>query len=666
MKKVTARLFLAIILTLVFESIGLAACPSTWVQMSGPQYNMVVEGDVYKDGSKISKAGCCLGAFGPGGESDCRATGEVDKDGYYLTVVSNANGENISFKIYDQNTDQIYDINETVVFQADGRKESSNLTIKPSPSPGQGGEKGDPGLSCWDLNKNTIKDPEEDINDDGIWDAQDCKGPKGDKGEKGDPGEKGDKGDPGLQGKQGDPGLKGDKGDIGPKGDKGEKGDKGDPGLQGKQGDPGLKGDKGDPGPKGDKGDLGPKGDKGEKGEQGDPGPAGGGSWTTSGSNIYYNNTGNVGIGTTSPSDKLNVAGGDVRIGEINPPNTGTLPGYGRYLRFSGGPSDNGWNSDNSDHFWIARYNVATNESVLRINLGDDYYGDDYLDIGATHYDDGQWHSKMVINNNGNVGIGTANPSSKLHVEAGEIIAGTDVASLWGRYSSVNSIDPPIVTGASGFFSQWESDAVFIGLKDMGYDRKDAVIAWGDNENDALRFIYTGYSGTLFQGENERMRIMPNGNVGIGTTTPSYKLHVIGDIAFTGNIYNISDLHLKENIAPLTNAIDKISALRGIYFNLKGEPASKREVGVIAQEVEAVLPEVVSTSAEGYKSVDYSKLTPLLIEAVKELKIKDEARQTQIESLKAENEAMERELKAQNEALKALVCQDHPEAEICQ
>jgi len=133
MKKLSNILLLAIILILVFESMGLASCPASWVQISGTRDNMVVKGDLYLNGNKINTTGYCIAAFGPGGESDCRAAREVSDNGYYrLTVVSNAlvnDHEPISFKVYDQSNNQIYDINETVEFEPYGTKASFNLTI---------------------------------------------------------------------------------------------------------------------------------------------------------------------------------------------------------------------------------------------------------------------------------------------------------------------------------------------------------------------------------------------------------------------------------------------------------------------------------------------------------------------------------------------------------
>jgi hypothetical protein len=83
--------------------------------------------------------------------------------------------------------------------------------------------------------------------------------------------------------------------------------------------------------------------------------------------------------------------------------------------------------------------------------------------------------------------------------------------------------------------------------------------------------------------------------------------------------FSSSDERLKHNIEVIPRALDKVSHLRGVTFDWNDDRAAPR-VGVIAQDVEAVLPEVVQTRADGTKAVAYDKLVPLLIEALKDLK----------------------------------------------
>jgi len=85
-----------------------------------------------------------------------------------------------------------------------------------------------------------------------------------------------------------------------------------------------------------------------------------------------------------------------------------------------------------------------------------------------------------------------------------------------------------------------------------------------------------------------------------------------------------SDVRLKKGIAPLLNALDKVLAMRGVRYQSKQEDSPKEafgedsQIGFIAQEMETVCPEIVSTDAEGYKSISYSRLIPVLVEAIKE------------------------------------------------
>ena len=96
------------------------------------------------------------------------------------------------------------------------------------------------------------------------------------------------------------------------------------------------------------------------------------------------------------------------------------------------------------------------------------------------------------------------------------------------------------------------------------------------------------------------------------------------------------DVRLKKNIAPIENALNKVSALRGVVFEWRTEEYPERdlnegqEIGLIAQEVEEVLPSMVAEDNDGYKSLDYSRFSPVLIEAIKELK-------AEMEKLREEN-----------------------------
>jgi Chaperone of endosialidase len=114
------------------------------------------------------------------------------------------------------------------------------------------------------------------------------------------------------------------------------------------------------------------------------------------------------------------------------------------------------------------------------------------------------------------------------------------------------------------------------------------------------------------------------GNVGIGTSGPTQKLHVIGNILATGTI-TPSDYRYKKNIHPLENALAKLQQLNGVTYEMNRQAFPEwnfedtRQYGLIAQEVEKIFPEMVKTiDTKGYKGVDYVKLIPVLIEAIKD------------------------------------------------
>ncbi|WP_310391211.1 tail fiber domain-containing protein [Hymenobacter sp.] len=133
-------------------------------------------------------------------------------------------------------------------------------------------------------------------------------------------------------------------------------------------------------------------------------------------------------------------------------------------------------------------------------------------------------------------------------------------------------------------------------------------------------------------------------NVGIGTTAPTYTLDVNGNIRCY-LLVQTSDARLKQGIRPLAGALAGVGRLRGVRYTFRQAEFKDRklpageQLGLLAQEVEQVYPELVSTDEQGYKAVNYAQLAPVLIEAIKELKAENDALRQQRRQDRAAAEA---------------------------
>lgn len=131
-----------------------------------------------------------------------------------------------------------------------------------------------------------------------------------------------------------------------------------------------------------------------------------------------------------------------------------------------------------------------------------------------------------------------------------------------------------------------------------------------------------------------------SGNVGIGTADPgSYKLYVAGN-AYTTGSWSGSDVRLKKNMKSLEGALSLVRHLQAVKYDWRTDEFKEknldagRQIGLIAQDVEKIIPELVKTDNDGYKAISYEKLTAVLVEAVKEQGKRIDDLESQIAKLK--------------------------------
>ena len=205
------------------------------------------------------------------------------------------------------------------------------------------------------------------------------------------------------------------------------------------------------------------------------------------------------------------------------------------------------------------------------------------------------------------------------------VCAGAEVMEWGNNYAKLNDSDT-LRLGAGSDFRMWHDGTNHYF---RNYHHAGGNIYWqGENTsgtNKALLYMYTNtatpYVVLFYDGSTK-------------AATSSAGFDITGTLTATADVVAYSDERIKENIKTIDNALDKVKALRGVSYNRTDLEDKSTKVGVIAQEVQKVLPEVVQEKEDGMLSVSYGNMVSVLIEGMKE-------QQEQIEALKARIDELE-------------------------
>ena len=352
-----------------------------------------------------------------------------------------------------------------------------------------------------------------------------------------------------------------------------------------------------------------------------------GSTWSNNGSKLFITGS-NIGIGNINPAYQLDVTGtvnvtstlmaSNLTACNITV-NSITATTYNNLLLNNGNSS--------------SLSNAPTCQALSNVNA---------LCATASNRAYTQWvpngSSLYVISSN--IGIGTSNPQSALHVTSnlrvdGSIYManalqlngimlmpggnnGTNVTSIVGSTNITSNIAFSNNTGSCSLYSF---------SNNIGFSRSNptaSVDILGSFKVSST--CQVGSNITLSNTSGNPYLSSLNSNIGIGVTNPNYSLHVAGTIFSGGYITSLSDRRFKENLEPLMNSLDKVCMMKGYSYTRTdyeeiNEEKDTKHIGFIAQELEELMPELIHYDKVNDKySVKYCNVIAVLAESIKELR----------------------------------------------